>query len=214
MANCFICGKKIGGFLEDKLTLEPGKECCYSCAPLIRELQNADDSKYPYKRKNLIERIEDPKIEVNSPSKDYIYQLIKEYDEKHGSQPATDYGSACPVCKAKIPISSDTCPICGYETKQRSLSIQEKVKLLNEGKSQIDNNPLYEYAVETIKDSSALGVFNKGGLQELLLNYSLNGWKLHTAFTKELGKNAVLGLNATIEETILIFERCIKPAEK
>lgn len=45
-------------------------------------------------------------------------------------------------------------------------------------------------------------------------NYAIRGWHLHSAFTNEVGKNAALGINATINQTILIFERCIKPEEK
>ena len=43
MSNCCICGRKIGGWGADKLTLEPGKDCCHMCAPIIRSLDETDD---------------------------------------------------------------------------------------------------------------------------------------------------------------------------
>ena len=51
-------------------------------------------------------------------------------------------------------------------------------------------------------------------VQHLINNYAMNGWRLHSAFTNEVGKNAALGINATINQTVLIFERCIKTEEK
>ena len=38
-----ICGRKIGGWGAVKLTLEPGKDCCHMCAPIIRSLDETDD---------------------------------------------------------------------------------------------------------------------------------------------------------------------------
>lgn len=51
--------------------------------------------------------------------------------------------------------------------------------------------------------------------------YAGDGWRLHSVVVNEAGKNAsstsmgglTVGTNSTIDVTILIFERCIKPAE-
>ena len=63
-------------------------------------------------------------------------------------------------------------------------------------------------------DSAVLGKFDQDKVQHLINNYAMNGWRLHSAFTNEVGKNAALGINATINQTVLIFERCIKTEEK
>lgn len=73
---------------------------------------------------------------------------------------------------------------------------------------------MYEYKVETVMDSAVLGKFDQDNTQRLINSYAINGWRLHTAFTNEVGKNAALGINATINQTVLIFERCIKAEEK
>ena len=43
MANCCICGRRIGGFGEDKLKLAEDKFACYKCAPLFRYMKDSDD---------------------------------------------------------------------------------------------------------------------------------------------------------------------------
>ena len=44
-------------------------------------------------------------------------------------------------------------------------------------------------------------------MEAVLRSYAQRGWRLHTALTNEKGKNAVVGVNATVNETIFIFER-------
>lgn len=93
---------------------------------------------------------------------------------------------------------------------------RQKETLRQNAATQYSKNAYYEYCVETILDTST-GSFNKEQVQNVLTNYSLDGWRLHTAFSNELGKNAIaalgFGVNGTVEETILIFERCIKEKE-
>lgn len=73
----------------------------------------------------------------------------------------------------------------------------------------------YEYSVKTVVDES--GRTNVRNMIELLNKMGLAGWKLVSAHTNELGKNALmvagLGINATAEETVLIFERYVKIRE-
>lgn len=74
----------------------------------------------------------------------------------------------------------------------------------------------YEYKVISLEDNS--GLFNKnsgridvGRMSEVLNELGMDGWHLVVAYSNELGKNAVaalgLGLNSSIDEHILIFER-------
>jgi len=52
----------------------------------------------------------------------------------------------------------------------------------------------------------------------VLTDYARAGWKLHTMYSNELGKNAVallgLGVNSTACEDVLIFERRIRGTEE
>lgn len=84
-----------------------------------------------------------------------------------------------------------------------------------------DNNDLYEYEIESITDS-ATGYINKGELKELLTRYARKGWRLKFALTNELGINKssvgyggfAAGTNATIDETLLIFERKVRTSSE
>lgn len=50
-------------------------------------------------------------------------------------------------------------------------------------------------------------------MMEILSEHAKNGWRLHTMYSNELGKNALMilgfGANATACEDVLIFERRI-----
>ena len=65
----------------------------------------------------------------------------------------------------------------------------------------------YEYKIETVSDSSVLGKIQVEEMENILRKYAQEGWRLHTALTNEMGKNAVVGVNATVNQTIFIFER-------
>jgi len=149
----------------------------------------------------------------------------------------------CPICKELLGDNVDTCFNCGYsyvlkriptkeeasnnrkekervieklqENRQKMIEAQHNAYL--EKQAVIEDNPLYEYAVETVCDNSD-GSANIVALKNLLERYSIDGWRLHTIFSNELGKNSssvgfggvASGSNATIDQQVLIFERCIK----
>ena len=87
----------------------------------------------------------------------------------------------------------------------RSADLTEKVKI----------NDLYEYDVVTIRDNK-VGSTDISSLRAELDKRGREGWRLVNTFTNELGVNsssfAGYGTNATIDEVVLIFERCIKRA--
>ena len=70
----------------------------------------------------------------------------------------------------------------------------------------------YEYSVVSLVDEG--GRTNVKKMAETLNQMGLAGWHLVTSHTNELGKNALMlagfGINATADETILIFERYVK----
>ena len=106
-----------------------------------------------------------------------------------------------------------------YEQKMASEQQKnEHIKLFQQQiEEQIKNNPLYEYETIVINDNSD-GTVNTKQIQDTLLEYSKAGWRLHSIFTNEIGKSTVgafigfigSNVNATIDQTIIIFERCIK----
>lgn len=70
----------------------------------------------------------------------------------------------------------------------------------------------YEYSVMSLVDES--GRTNIQKMAETLNQMGLAGWRLVSSHTNELGKNALMlagfGINATADETVLIFERFVK----
>ncbi|MBD5521599.1 MAG: DUF4177 domain-containing protein [Lachnospiraceae bacterium] len=87
----------------------------------------------------------------------------------------------------------------------------------NEKRFQLSKNPLFEYKV-VIVNNLETGEINQIQMKTALDTWSEQGWRLHSVFNNELGKTSssvsvgFLGttVNATIDQTVLIFERCIK----
>lgn len=143
---------------------------------------------------------------------------------------------SCPNCEELLGDSVNVCFKCNYdfnlkriinknEVNQRRIiaeNQQIKAAVLAEERKlqrerQLEKNPQYEYKSVVIDDSTD-GTINNSLLQNILDEHAYKGWRLHSAFSNEVGKcsNSVfvgfLGttVNATIDQTILIFERCIK----
>lgn len=142
----------------------------------------------------------------------------------------------CPKCGELIGDKAESCFNCFFNFNQgrvlnsqeiksqrdkdveiiiKTQNRQEELEKLKE--AQLPKNPIYEYKVEIITDNSD-GTISDSQIQGLLSQYSLQGWKLHSMVVNEVGKSATstmigflgLNVNATIDQTILIFERCIK----
>lgn len=213
MANCCICGRKIAGWGADKLILQPGKECCHMCAPIIRALDETDDEDtFFIQCEKLYKEMDEhaTSYEVRKILEDKCNEIIasKGYVNTRGN-------INCPICGQLITPTTETCPHCNAILKNPPTREQnELIKIYNNRFDQYIKNPLYEYKIETVMDSAVLGKFDQDKVQHLINNYAMNGWRLHSAFTNEVGKNAALGINATINQTILIFERCIKTEDK
>lgn len=131
----------------------------------------------------------------------------------------------CPNCGRKIRNEWDFCPHCHTQKSNNAIfsgSSEHSHPSSSVKSTPIIKKPQYEYATERIP-----GIFN--GLPDIdLLNNTLNkyardGWRLHSSHVYRLDENAP-GNNSTIwaalanekeklNATILIFERCIMPAE-
>ena len=80
-------------------------------------------------------------------------------------------------------------------------------------------NALYEYEVVILRDKNT-GGFDMEEYRRILTKYSAEGWQLKTVFSNEIGKKSSsvsfggtsYGTNATIDNTIITFERCIRPS--
>lgn len=216
MADCSICGKKLGLFDTRKETVKGRTfSICEECGWAIDGVNRANKNGSP-------SEIKTRKTELAQVAKKCSDSILRE----HLLELSTEAGDVsvdkamgesskhfCPICGAKIDDKAGTCSICGYKLRGVYITKEEKQELNKEKFLQFPKNPLYEYAVECIKDSDVLGVLDIGLLEGTIMQYALNGWRLHTAFSSEIGKNALLGINATVNQTILIFERCIKHAD-
>lgn len=109
------------------------------------------------------------------------------------------------------------------EKKKREEEERRKRELEEENirrREALSKNPIYEYRTEYLMDNTS-GILNKRDLDEVLTRYANNGWRLHTMVVNEAGKNSTTvgiggissGTNATMDVTILVFERCVKAGE-
>lgn len=139
----------------------------------------------------------------------------------------------CPYCGELLGDSVSLCFKCRYSFKSRRVLTKEDLIQLKQEEEkqkhdreehkqlQIVKNPLYEYKVIVI-NNLADGQINQAQMQITLDEWSEKGWRLHSVFNNELGKTSsamsigILGtsVNATIDQTVVIFERCIKAESK
>ena len=66
MAKCCICGRRIGGFGEDKYKISEEYIACYQCAPYFRKMKDAENSEQILKNENELNM----KLGVNDVSQD------------------------------------------------------------------------------------------------------------------------------------------------
>lgn len=117
------------------------------------------------------------------------------------------------------------------EAERNRIAEEEKLREEREKKYSIRLEQLrargadgyYEYKAVSLMDTAGLfrtdsGRVDTNAMTIVLNELGLDGWHLVTAYSNELGKNAlsggvggaVLGINSTVDENILIFERFVK----
>lgn len=83
MATCSICGRRIGGFGEDKYKITEDYIACYKCAPLFRKIINAETTEQLEMSENEL-RI---KIDSDNVSQEIVNAVENEIqrikDSKH-----------------------------------------------------------------------------------------------------------------------------------
>ena len=141
----------------------------------------------------------------------------------------------CPNCHELVGDSVKICFNCHYdfslkrvvdssriaeERRNEELRIQQLKENQREEikkRNLLYLNSEYEYKTVVINDLIT-GEINSEKLQKTLERYALNGWRLHSVFTNEVGRNSGgsftsfqgVSINAAIVQTIFIFERRIK----
>ena len=96
---------------------------------------------------------------------------------------------------------------------RKALAAEDELrkKVIRENKAKLEQNGnlgFYEYKIVSVTDTMA-GRANVNDLQKELTTLGRDGWRLVTSFTNELGKNALVGFNGTVDDTVLIFERFV-----
>ena len=134
----------------------------------------------------------------------------------------------CPKCKELVGDNVESCFNCNYNfilkrvpSYEETIEFKENVaatkkKREEEREELIRSAPHYEYTVARVLDNRN-GSTNQEKLQSVLTEYAMEGWKLHSVITNEIGKNISAvsiggitgGTNATVDEIILIFERMV-----
>lgn len=226
MANCSICGKSCG-------LMGGGKEpytshellVCNECGSFFKKLNQSIIS---VNRKEFEKYKKDLKyisgktlpeyqniIDEYLQNADNLFAKKAEEEGEHTDIPmeAIQRERTCPICHHLIYQGESICGFCGYSLEEFYLTTEQRKEININKQQQILKNAVYEYKVEIVSDSEILGKTNKSELEDTIMRYALNGWRLHSVTTNEIGKNAMLGINSTINNTILIFERCIKAAE-
>lgn len=142
----------------------------------------------------------------------------------------------CPKCHEILGNDAEICFNCQYDFNykrvlspeelsarrnretQRTQEFIELQDILEQQKEeQLKKNPYYEYEVVTVDDLSN-GRIDDIRLGNIIKEYARKGWRLHTVFSNELGKRSSMttvgsigvGTNSTVDQTVLIFERCIR----
>lgn len=167
--------------------------------------------------RQLINRAIDQQLDKGHFSQD-IKEGIHAYFDKYYKQRQS-------IDKQKE-INSKLDQIIEKNTSNDSMTEDKFTELLEERNNDynldsiLECNDLYEYDVVTAHDSH--GRTDTNNLKKTLIRYSVQGWRLKTAFTNEIGSNMVggaivgvgIGSNSTSDEVVLIFERKIRNAKK
>lgn len=111
-------------------------------------------------------------------------------------------------------INSRFNTVTGYGIKEYLQKIKDDIQQETEHINYAHSfNEFYEYDVVTIINENH-GTIDKQEMMRVLSEHAKKGWKLHTIYSNELGKNALrvlgLGVNSTACEDVLVFERRVQ----
>lgn len=203
---CLECFEKMPPILNDlyQKKVNPTK----SELLLIKDevVQQLKASYYNQDTVNVVTKFLDDKItKAKDPENSEIGKILKK----------------CPVCKKNVNYDVEICSECGFAFNVVDvIEYREIAKIYNSRMEQIRKNPYYEYDCVVVPNLSD-GSIDKKRIEEIVLTHAMQGWRLVTMYSNELGKESV-GLavggiggaeNTTMCEDVLMFERCIKAGE-
>lgn len=144
---------------------------------------------------------------------------IKRVDEQAEEDIMYDY-LQCPVCGKKHHFNAKKCECGCILINNPTLNIREVAEIYNNRLEQYKKNPLYEYDYIIVPNKDD-GSTNADKIRSIIINHAMQGWRLVTMYSNELGKNSMGvavggiggGSNTTMCEDIMVFERCIKAGE-
>lgn len=229
--GCITCGKNIGFFGVRVPLLGTDElvfclECFNKMPPILNELYQKRI--YPTKSELLI--IKDDVIQQLKDSnynQDTINVVSKYLDDKISKAKDPENSEdgkllkKCPICKKNVNYDSEICSDCGFSFNVvDTVQYQEIAKIYNARVEQIKKNSYYEYDYVVVPNMSD-GSTNKEQIEEVISSHAMQGWRLVTMYSNELGKNSMGvsvggiggGTNATMCEDVMVFERCIKAGE-
>ena len=209
MKKCPNCGELLGDNIESCF------KCKYDfiagCIPesiLLDQQKRREEARM--KREAIkLQRTQEMSIEENKHSEELKSQRIQRREELERSLERS---------REELKRRLEEEKKAAEELRENEkASIDEAFEAPFEKKTKI--NDIYEYDVVSIRDSST-GAVDINKLYQILSDHGKRGWRLVNTFTNELGITSsglsVGGLgvstNATIDQTILIFERCVRRA--
>lgn len=193
--NCSICNNKIG-IMETLGSLSPeypNEKICSKCLNKKKELLFGDSS-------NFFESVEYfEKCKVSGQAKSEVFDIVDSWIEQRKN--TIEYEQNIINEKQRERIQKEEA------AKNRELEHIKYAKSFNE---------FFEYDVVTIINKDH-GIVDKKKMMDILSEHARSGWKLHTIYSNELGKNALsimgFGTNATACEDVLIFERRVQEVD-
>ena len=99
-----------------------------------------------------------------------------------------------------------------YRSKKKA---EEQQEIIEQEKTEYAISAVgqYEYDVVTILNIDH-GQVDKEKMMDILSSHAREGWRLHSIYSNELGKNAIsilgIGKNTTASEDVMIFERKVE----
>ena len=188
---CCICGKKQSGWIKDYLLalFSSGYRVCAECNEYYEKIMNADSVDDVQTEIDYLKDKIRNNSEINGDVKEYLDNL---FSMENSGDRLSKFEDAvrCTICDSLVDPFADTCENCGCRTFINEL--EEDVK--------------YEYDIVTV-DNKLTGNINKDKIKKIIKHYASHGWRLHTIYTNELGKNAIAPFNATACEDVLVFEK-------
>lgn len=229
--TCLACGKNIGllgvrvPLLENE-DLVICADCFYKMPAILDDLYQ----KRIHPTKTELLTIKDEVIQqlkASNYNQDTINVVTKFLDDKIGRAKDPENSEdgkllkKCPVCKKNVNYDTEICSDCGYAFNVVDvMEYQEIAKIYNARLEQIKKNSYYEYDYVVVPNMSD-GSTNKERIEEVITSHAMQGWRLVTMYSNELGKNTMGvavggvggGTNTTMCEDVMVFERCIKAGE-